>query len=457
MTASLRGRLFVGLTAIILLTGAVGGILAYRWAFGEAIEMQDSLLIQMGGLLQNRILDGGRALPGVDDDAEVWVMELGKTPRGTPQERKYWSFQDGLHDAMRNGQPIRLLLQTRADGTRLAVAQSTGFRHEIAGDMAFRTFLPIGALIPCLMVVVAIVIDRSLRPMARVASELDGRSADDTTSLQLDHVPSELHPFIGSINGLFQRMRLMMEQQRRFIADAAHELRTPIAALSVQAENLESIELPQSARDRAAAINQGMARTKHLLEQLLALARHDAYAVVSEREPIIALDRAAKDVVADMLPEALTRGIDLGFELVESVWVRSEQVMLTSLIRNLIDNAIRFTPKGGRVDVGIYRQGGRAILQIEDSGPGVAPENIERIFEPFFRGSHPQGEGSGLGLSIVRRAVHCLGGSIVLENIVEKGQTGLRVTVELPLCEATSTESKADSYRARGDDLNVLR
>jgi two-component system OmpR family sensor kinase len=422
----------VGLTAIIILTGVVGGVFAFNWAFDEAIELQDSILSQVASFAQAGSFNAGQPLQGVEEDAEVWVMELGKTPHGSADERQLFSFQDGLHVAARAGQPIRVLLRTRADGSRFAVAQPTAVRDATAREMALRTLLPIAALIPCLMLVTALLIAQSLRPMVLLAGDLDTRRADDMTPLPLKDMPSELHPFIASINGLLARMRLMMDQQRRFVTEAAHELRTPITALSLQAENLSPVDLPEAAQGRLTVLKQGIHRTKHLLEQLLALARHEAHARERGEIPPVALDRAVKEVVADLLPQALNRCIDLGFELVEPVAVRGEPVMLTALIRNLLDNALRYTPEGGRVDIGVYREDGAAILQIEDSGLGIPPADLDRIFEPFFRGSRQEAEGTGLGLSIVKRVVDGLGGSIALENITGAGQSGLRVTVKLP-------------------------
>lgn len=427
MIRSLRGRLFAGLTAIILLTGIASGLFAYHWAFNEAIEMQDSVLIQIAGLVQAGSLSGGRELHGVDEDAEVWLID-----QASEDDATLWSLKDGLALATRKGLPIRVLLRTRPDGARFAVAQRTSVRDEIASDMAFRTVLPIAALIPCLLLVTAIVIARSLLPMVRLASDLDGRRADDMTPLPAAQMPSELHPFVASINGLLQRVRLLMDQQRRFVADAAHELRTPITALSLQAENLDSVDLPSGARDRVAALGRGISRTKHLLEQLLALARQEAGSREGATIPVVALDDVAKEVIADVLPGAAGRDIDLGFARVEPATVRGEAVMLAALARNLLDNALRFTPRGGRIDAWVYRDGNTAILEIEDSGPGVAPEEIGRLFEPFFRGRRPEGEGVGLGLSIVKRIVDRLGGSIEVANVAESGRTGLRVLVKLP-------------------------
>jgi two-component system, OmpR family, sensor kinase len=433
MIRSLRARLFVGLTTIIILTGAIGGMLVYIWAFDEAMEIQDSVLIQLASVAQNGSFSGGQPLQGVEEDTEVWLVELGQTPRGSADDRQLFGLQDGLQIAMRKGQPIRVLLRTRSDGSRYAVAQPTAVRDETARDVAFRTLLPIAALIPCLMLVTALVIAHSLRPIIRLAGELDARRADDLMPLSLSCTPSELHPFIASINGLLTRMQLMMDQQRRFVADAAHELRTPITALSLQAENLDPVELPVPARERLTALKQGTHRIKHLLEQLLSLARQEAILSGPADMPLTGLDRVAKEVVADRMPQASDLGIDLGFELVEPLTVRSEPVMLATMIRNLLDNAIRFTPNGGRIDLGIYRHDGVAILQIEDTGPGVASSDVDRIFEPFFRGDRPKGEGTGLGLSIVKRIVDGLGGAIQHENIAGAGRSGLRVVVRLPI------------------------
>jgi two-component system, OmpR family, sensor kinase len=430
VTRSLRARLFVGLTVVILLAGCLGGVATYLWAFDEAIEMQDSTLIQIGSLLQNGAVKSDAALHGIDADAEVNVIELGTVPHGPAEERQLWSLQDGLRVATLKGQPVRTLLRTRGDGSRFALTQQTDVRDDIAGNMAFRTLLPIAALVPCMLLVTALVVAGSLRPMVHLAGDLDLRRADDMTPLPLTGMPSELHPFIVSINGLLERMKQMMDQQRRFVADAAHELRTPITALGLQAENLDTVDLPESARERLAALRQGMRRTNHLLEQLLALARQE---IGPSEAAMVELDRVAKVSVADVLPEAARKDIDVGFELIEPIAIKGEPIMVATMIRNLLENAVRFTPRGGRVDIGVYRDSGEAVVQIEDTGPGIPPRDMDRIFEPFFRRSQPIEDGTGLGLSIVKRVVDRLGGSIVLENISGSSGTGLRATVRLPV------------------------
>jgi two-component system, OmpR family, sensor kinase len=431
ISLSLRARLFIGLTAVILFAGLAGVLFTYVWAYGEAIELQDATLIQIGSFAETPSAGTPRLPDSIDRENVVTPIELGTIPTGSADDRQLWALQDGLHNGSRGGQPVRVLLGTRGNGSRFAIVQQTAIRDETARGMAFRTLLPLLMLIPCLLLVTAFVVARSLRPMARMAAELDRRAADDLTPLPLTGMASELRPFIASINGLFARITLLMGQQRRFVADAAHELRTPITALSLQADNLCSIAVSDAARERIDILKQGMRRTRHLLDQLLALARHDGAPL-----PItgtVALDQTAKQIVADLLPEVTRRNIDLGFELVEPVAVAGDPLIISSIVRNLVDNAARFTPDGGRIDVGVFRTDGCAVLQIEDSGPGIPPTDLDRIFEPFYRGENPTGDGSGLGLSIVKRIVDRLGGTIELENIAgAAGQAGLRATITLP-------------------------
>ena len=220
--------------------------------------------------------------------------------------------------------------------------------------------------------------DEPLRPSGR-GSGGPGRPASS------EGLPSELLPFVESINRLLERIRAMLDQQRRFVADAAHELRTPITALSLQAENLERAGSGAPAPERLAALKGGIERTAHLLEQLLALARSEAGA-----EPdgaILSLDAVAKEVVAELLPLAQSRRIDLGFGRLEAVEVLARPIELRALVRNLVDNALRHGREGGRVDVDVWRDVDFAVLRIDDDGPGIPEADLARVFDPFVRGT----------------------------------------------------------------------
>ena len=431
VTRSLRGRLFVSLILTIVIAGLGAGALAYNWAFDEAIELQDSILVQIGAVagaihVLNTAPTGGR----VDAEAQVVIESLDGAGSDAGDRRSLKKLPDGLHTIEREDGPWRELIRTRADASRIAIGQPTAIRDEIARDSALRTVVPLLALIPFLMLIVGLVIRQTFRPVHSLARRLDARQADELQHLPLEGTPDELHPFIASINRLLQRVQTLVDQQRRFVADAAHELRTPITAINLQAENLAHTDLMPDSRERLAALRDGTRRTAHLLEQLLALARFDIGGMPAA--PVTSLDQCAKEIVADLLPRAMDLGVDLGFEIVEAAFVRGEPAMLKIMIRNLIDNAVRHIPKGGRVDIGVYREGARAIFQIEDNGPGIPEAELARIFEPFVRGRAAVEVGSGLGLSIVKRIVERLDGSVTLENIAGTARSGLRVTVRLP-------------------------
>jgi two-component system, OmpR family, sensor kinase len=370
---------------------------------------------------------------GVDAEARIVIQELGDAPggrrlklgpHGLPND-----LPDGLQTLPLSGGTWRVLVRTRADGSRVAVAQPTAARDEIARDSAVRTILPLGVLIPCLMLLVGLVIHTSFRPVLNLASRLDVKESGHLEKLPTDGIPTELHPFIESINRLLQRTAVLFEHQRRFIADAAHELRTPITALSIQAENLGHEDLAEESRTRLAALRSGIRRTAHLAEQLLDLARYDENNLADVQ--VVKLDAIVKKAVSEFLPFARARSIDIGFDRIEDAPVRGIPTGLAALTRNLIDNAIRYSPDGGQIDIDVSSEGDYVVLRIDDSGAGVPEAQLDRIFEPFNRGNRPEGDGTGLGLSIVRRVVDNHHGSIRLENRTTPGRTGLRAIVTL--------------------------
>lgn len=436
MMRSLRGRLFVGLAAFIVITGIVAGAVMFHWAYEEALEAQDALLLQVGALVVGNRLQTDRTLDhGVEAENRVVVEEL--DPKhvaklsGDSLLHSAFNDDDGLQTISQGDVQWRVLVRSRSDGSRVAVGQLTAYRDEIARGTALRAVLSFAVLVPGLMLLVGVVISYSLRPVSQLADKLDASDHDHLAVLPLEGMPKELRPFVESINRLLRRIAVMLDQQRRFVADAAHELRSPITALSVQAVNLDHADMPQESRRRLAVLQTGIRRTAHLLEQLLALAKYDS--PVAPQGEAAAFDRVARDVVADLLPTAQGRTIDLGFERIESATVRVDALALAVLARNLIDNALRYTPDGGQVDVYLYGEGGNAVFRVEDTGPGICDEDLPRIFEPFYRGQHNKKEGTGLGLSIVQRVVRGGAGSVVVENIKASTRTGLRVVVTIPL------------------------
>jgi two-component system OmpR family sensor kinase len=434
---SLRARLYVGFSAIILLAGLAAGGTTFRWAYQEAIELQDSVLLQIGALaVRNRIQAGSPVESGIDAEARVTIQGLGQSQQqisGGPRVPD--GVPDGLQTIQGTKSAWRVLVRTGPDGSRVAVSQSTDYRDDIARGSALRTILPLAALIPCLMLLVGVVVRYSFRPVSRLTAHLDAKETDHLAKLPAEGMPNELLPFIASINRLLERISTMFDHQRRFIADAAHELRTPVTALSIQAENLDHVELSEESRDRLAALKAGIRRTAHLLEQLLALARYDN-ARASEAPPT-SFDHIAKEVVADFLSAAQARAVDLGFHRIDHVCVHADGAALAVLVRNLIANALYHTPEGGCIDIALFHDGDHALLRIEDTGPGIPEAELVRVFEPFYRGRWSMEEGTGLGLSIVRRVAESFGGSVVLENILASNRTGLRVSVRLLTSQVT--------------------
>jgi two-component system OmpR family sensor kinase len=443
--ASLRDRLLIGIGAFVLATGLAAGGVAFKSSFDEAIELQDSMLVQIGALVAAYgVRPPAPAGEAVDAEARIAIEELGDAARNAEGTQALpgqpASLPDGLQTIARGGEDWRLVVRTRADGSRVAVGQPTAIRDESATNSALHTVLPLAALIPCLTLLVAIVINRTLRPVLRLADRLDAERSDNFEKLPLDGMPAELRPFIASINRLLARVSTMVDQNKRFIADAAHELRTPITALGIQAENLDRVDLPPEGRTRLDVLIQGIRRIAHLLEQLLAHARYDTG---SAADAVTAFDHVARECVADLLPIAAARSVDLGFARLEAVSVRGDATAVAVMLRNLLDNALRHTPAGGRVDLYLYRDDDNALVCIEDTGLGIMPADLDRVFEPFFRGGRPTDEGTGLGLSIVRRIVDGFNGRITIENIVLPERSGLRVTVTLPAVD-TPLQSEKD-------------
>ena len=280
------------------------------------------------------------------------------------------------------------------------------------------------------MVLIALVIHYSFRPVSRLTEKLE-RDRDGTpSSLPDQDLPDELRPFILAINRLIGRLADRLDRERRFIADAAHGLRTPIAALTVQAQNLENAPNEADRIRRANELRTGLRRTARLLDQLLDHARYAAVATSSETVDISAI---AKSTVADLLPLAEEKAVDLGFARADNARVRIAPAAFATIVQNLVGNALAYVLEGGRVDVTISVADGRATFLIEDDGPGIPADEIKTIIEPFKRGTSAIAHGAGLGLSIADQIVHTAGGRLDFGLPPNGQRCGLRVTVSLPL------------------------
>jgi two-component system OmpR family sensor kinase len=276
-----------------------------------------------------------------------------------------------------------------------------------------------------LLVVVGDIIRRMFAPLRALAADVDARADDDLGAIEDGSLPAEIGPLVRAMNRLLGRVDLAMTAQRRFIADAAHELRTPLTALMLQAERLDAADMPGEARDRVAALRDGLGRGNALLEQLLALARIQQ-ATVGDA-PATPVDPVLRSVVATLMPLADRRSIDLGIVGDAGVAVPISGLDLSMLLRNLIDNAVRYTQPGGSVDVRVGSANGQSTIEVRDDGPGIPAAERAIVFEPFHRLAG-DAEGSGLGLAIVK----AIADRYRAEVAVADAGPGTRITITFP-------------------------
>ena len=277
---------------------------------------------------------------------------------------------NGLQTATVGGRLWRLLVVGTESNGRYAVGQQTTVRDEIARDSALRTALPLFLLVPILLLVIAVLVRRIFRPIRSMAAELDRRSVEDLGAVAEARIPTEIRPFVVAINRLLARVGQSMQAQQRFIADAAHELRTPLAALTLQVERAEAASTPAETVERLATVRQGLHRTRLLLDQLLNLARAQAPAGAAA-EPV-SIQPIVRQVLEELMPLADAKRIDLGVVGTSDGWIAASEVDLKTLIKNLLENAIRYSSEDGKVDLAVLQDAGRVVLLIEDTGPGIA-------------------------------------------------------------------------------------
>lgn len=318
------------------------------------------------------------------------------------------------------------------------VARSSANREEIARRLLLDTLLPLSALIVLMSMIVWAGVGAGLAPLTRLRKLVEGRKPNDLRPIELDAAPQELRSLAQAINELLEAVQHNVQAQRRFIGDAAHQLRTPLAGLKSQTELALGEAPPGPLTVRLARVHESAARSAHLVNQLLALARTEPESMTSQ--PFVRLDllRLAREVTAELVPRALARGIDLGFDDGDAapVEVMGIALLLREALANVVDNALRYAGAGASVTVAVLREvsrerardGGRALLRVTDNGPGVAAELHDKVFERFYRATH-DGNGCGLGLAIVREIAERHGGGVALASVAPRG---LQVTLALP-------------------------
>ena len=439
LSESVQLRLSVALSLTIVLVAALASVFAFFSALDEAHELQDDTLHQVAVLFdrQQMTLHYPRGLgpEGDDEESRVIIQYLadGKNaPANTDAALPLplpTSLADGLSTVQVGGEAFRVLVRTTARGERIAVAQEVDARNKDARESAWRSLLPFLILFPVLLLVVGDLVRKLFRPIATLAAQIDQRAEQELHPIDEQHLPTEVRPFVVAINRLLARVAQSMDSQRRFVADAAHELRSPMTALSLQAERLAATDLPAPARERLQPLARGIERSRQLIDQLLSLA---AVQFAGERpQTSVSVHAVYRRVLEDLLPLAERKQLDIGVEGVEDVQVMINEMDLFTLIKNLVDNAIRYTPAGGKIDLSVEQLEGSACLQVRDSGPGIARDEQARIFDPFYRSLGSGETGSGLGLSIVKAIAERIGARIELGFTDSLNHSGLCVSLWL--------------------------
>ncbi|QNK67165.1 sensor histidine kinase [Variovorax sp. PAMC26660] len=442
LNESVQLKLSFTLSLAILVVAIVAGAFSFLSAFDEAHELQDDVLRQVAQLMDHQRLSPttpttDTRLKDADEESRVIVQRLGEAnPSASSVDTGGTlplptTLADGLHTLEVSGEAFRVLVMTTTAGERIAVAQESGFRNEIARDGALRTVMPLLILAPVLLLIVADLVRKMFRPIAALSKEIDLRGNQELHPVEDRHLPLEVRAFAVAINRLLSRVGESMESQRRFVADAAHELRSPLTALSLQAERLAEAEMSGLARERLTVLRQGIERGRSLLDQLLTLAK--AQSATDLPQSPVSVQGIYRRVLEDLMPSAEAKHIDIGVEGTQDAKVWASELDMIAVVKNLVDNAIRYTPEGGRVDLSVDVSDGKVELRIQDNGPGIPLAERDRVFDPFYRTLGSEQIGSGLGLSIVQTTANRIGAQIDLDFSDQAKQTGLSVTVLFPV------------------------
>ena len=435
--SSLHGRL------LTLLLGGVGA----AWILIAAATYVDAES-HTGRLLDAQLIEYSEVLGAIAGHEALEIA--GETTRHDPAYAQSCTYQvyalDGRlllrsHDAP--NAPLagvagfsdvaawRAYRRTDAEnGLVVIVAHPRAERDALVRDLALRLTVPLGIGLPLLAIALWLAVTRALRPLDRLARDVHERGAARLDALSMTAVPAEVAPLVAEMNRLFERLDASFRRERRFTGDAAHELRTPLAALHTHAEVALGTTSDDRRRRSLEQVVAGVERATRLVEQMLALARMDAERALGDLQRVD-LDAISRQAIADSQAAGAPRGVAIDVRTEGTpLEVKGDPAMLGAMVRNLVDNALRYSPDGARVCVGIEGAGGRVRMVVEDAGPGVAPALRERIFDRFFRGDPPRGAGSGLGLAIVRRVAELHGGSV--RAAASEALGGLRIEVELP-------------------------
>ena len=432
---SLQKRLIIYISLFSVVLGCVLISAAYRIALEEINEVLDKQMQSLAERiaenhpepLQSEI-DLGKQYSEEDLFVDIWSYT---DTTLHPQDVLVESIKKAGFYTHQTPYGTWLTYIIPGDQLQIQVSQQKNVRQDLALELAVNMFLPYVLFLPFAIFGLSWVIRRNFQPLIDFKTELASRKAQELKPIEMKEYPLELEPTIQEMNYLFGRISLAQQEQRQFVADSAHELRTPLTALNLQLQILLQ-QFPQS--DALHNLSLGVLRMQHLVNQLLSLAKQDVTEGLTEPVQSLSLNQMTVACIEQLIQLALQKEIDLGVEQQQELLIQGQASALHSIIYNLIDNAIKYSPEHGVINVSILQQGQQAILQIEDSGAGIDPAQFNQIRQRFYRVHNHAEIGSGLGLSIVDKATERLGGTLEFSKSSSLG--GLCVQVKFALVEA---------------------
>ncbi|MGB6306282.1 MAG: ATP-binding protein [Steroidobacteraceae bacterium] len=432
MMTSIRARLLIALIILVALISLIAAAVTYRRVLSETSTLFDYQLRQMALSLRGQVSLAPRIeVPPDQGDmdfvVQIWDIFGARTYLSRPGLPMINHPVLGYADLSLRGEAWRAYGLQTADGV-IQIAQPVRVREGLARAAAERVVIPLILLLPIMIVAVAWIVRRGLRPLQYVAGEVQRRDAHSLRPLGADHLPREIEPLVGELNRLLGRLQEAFAAQRAFISDAAHELRSPLTALRLQLQLLDRAPDEAARLEARSRLGAAVERAIHLVEQLLTLARSDPQELAGD---FAAVDLAAvaAEGITDTHDLALARRIELSLEAVPPVSVRGNRESLRILVRNLVDNAVRSTPEGGAVHVHCRSSAQGADIEVTDTGPGIPAADRERVFDRFYRRAAAQESGTGLGLAIVKSIAEHHGARVAL---AQAAGGGLQVTVSFP-------------------------
>lgn len=437
MNSSIRKRLSYWLMPVLLLTGTAFAVPTWLNVHEEIDELFDKVLLDAAYALSHvNFAQGAKPEskdPALLGDGLDWVSQIRDAEgrilfQSHPFSPIPQSGKPGYYTVNWQNQAWRIV-NLKTDKGLIQVAQALQERRETANEISLHLLTPLLILLPALTLWVGWVIGRGLAPLAQVADAVAHRNSHSLDPIPDKGLPAEVSILVGALNGLLNQLNQALSAQRQFTADAAHELRSPLTALSLQAQLAERATEPDRRAQALQTLRQGIDRASHLVQQLLTLARLDPDAGDSLLMPVF-LDDLARNVVADFAPLAANRHIDLGLSRADHVRVAGAEEALRILLGNLIDNAIHYSPADARIDVSVISEAALVRLEVNDTGPGVALDERDRVFDRFYRVLHSAESGSGLGLAIAKRIAEQHQADITLSD--GDGGMGLKVIVTFP-------------------------